>query len=163
MNEYNFNKTVNISKIVEEIKSSSIQKNLTTILEEVGNCTIIFEEELSNAEETVLDSIISNHDIADMEHYLIGKIEDAMEFGQKMMVKFSAENVGMGITQANKTKEVLSYLANVKNAMETGSLYTVLEEIDSLILAGIPAELSPFVTQQRLEDFKASIQAYLGM
>lgn len=89
-------------------------------------------------------------------------ISKAMDFGKQLMVEFSAQNVLMGITQAGKTKEVLTFLADIKNAMDTGSLYTAIDEIDELISNGLPVELQPFITEQRLLDFKNKILSYLS-
>lgn len=91
-----------------------------------------------------------------------GIIADAMDFGKQLMVEFSAENVLLGITQAGKTKEVLVFLAEIKNAMDTGSLYTAMNEIDGLISNGLPQDLAPFITEQRLLGFKTKIQGYLS-
>ena len=88
-------------------------------------------------------------------------IIEAMEFGSEMMLNFSKENVLLGISQAGKTKPVLDFLLEVKTAMDTGSLYAAIAEIDSLISAGLPAELEPFITEDRLTTFKRNIQAYL--
>lgn len=89
------------------------------------------------------------------------KIENAIIFYNNLMVDFATENVLMGITQLGKTKEVADYLQNVMRYGQSGSLYEVINEVDSLILAGIPVGLSPFVTEQRLNDMKAQVSAYL--
>lgn len=88
-------------------------------------------------------------------------IEGAMRFGQQMMISYASENVLMGITQAGKTKAVADYLEGVIRYMQTGSLYEVMHEIDRLKSEGIPVELSPFVTEVRLEAFKNKILDYL--
>jgi len=88
-------------------------------------------------------------------------IEGAIKFGQTMLVEFATENILMGITQLNKTKEVSDYLADVTRYIQTGSLYEVVNEIDRLIAAGLPVELEPFITQTRLESFKSKILNYL--
>lgn len=88
-------------------------------------------------------------------------ISKAMDFGKQVMVEFSAENVLMGITQQNKTKQVITFLNDVKNAMDTGSLYIAIDEIDKIVNLGIPEELSPFITEERLMIFKQKIQSYL--
>lgn len=89
-------------------------------------------------------------------------VKKAVDFGQDLMIKFAGENVALGITQAGKTKDVADYLADVTRYLQTGSLYEVMNEIDSLILAGIPIELSPFVTQSRMEEFKSKVSNYLA-
>lgn len=94
----------------------------------------------------------------------IGKdrVRAAISYGLTLMIDFAGENVGMGITQAGKTKDVSDYLIDVTRYLQTGSMYEVMNEIDRLILAGIPVELSPFVTEARMNAFKAKIVAFLS-
>jgi hypothetical protein len=77
------------------------------------------------------------------------------------MVEFASENVMMGITQAGKTKEVANYLTDVARHIQTGSLYEVINEIDRLKIEGLPQDLSPFITETRLDRFKQKILDYL--
>lgn len=89
-------------------------------------------------------------------------IEGAMRFGNQMIIEYASENVLMGITQAGKTKAVADYLSDVVRYMQTGSLYEVIHEIDRLKSEGIPSNLSPFVTDERLEQFKQKVVNYLS-
>lgn len=89
-------------------------------------------------------------------------VSDAKFFANKIENVFIAENIMMGITQAGKTREVSEYLIDVLGYLRTGSLYEVKNEVDALLLAGIPEELAPFVTEERLEEFKAKIVDYLA-
>jgi hypothetical protein len=69
----------------------------------------------------------------------------------------------MGITQAGKTRSVADYLKNVMFYGQSGSLYEVLAEINTFESEGYPSDLSPFVTQARMELFKQKIEDYLGI
>lgn len=93
--------------------------------------------------------------------YAQGIVKQAQSFASQIVVEFAAENILMGITQAGKTKVVADYLADVTRYAQTGSLYEVINEITRLINSGIPADLSPFVTQVRLEAFRQKIINYL--
>jgi 6-pyruvoyl-tetrahydropterin synthase len=90
-------------------------------------------------------------------------IKNAVQFGQDLIITFAAENVSQGITQAGKTRAVATYLANIQVLLNGGSLYGALDEIDDLVTAGIPSDLSPFITEQRLLNYKEIIEEYLGL
>lgn len=90
-------------------------------------------------------------------------IENAMTFGHDMMVEFATENVMMGITQAGKTRDVSTLLADVAVYLNTGSLYEVVAEIERIKANGISGDLAPFVTVARLDAFKLKITNYLGL
>lgn len=84
----------------------------------------------------------------------------ATAFGQQLMVKFTAENVILGITQDGKTGEVLTKMAPVIAAMQSGSLYEAIERAKA-----IPASSydSKYITHDRLYSFINEIEAYLGV
>lgn len=90
-------------------------------------------------------------------------VTSAIIFGEKIMLQFVAENISFGITQAGKTKDVSDYLSNIQRYIQTGSLYEVISEIEFLIDEGLPSDLSPFITESRLNSFKGKITSYLGI
>ena len=110
---------------------------------------------------TSFDPIVSAHQPSAVNIYK-SVVRSAIDFFEDLMVNYAAENITMGITVLNKTKEVADYLADVMRYGQSGSLYEVMHEIDTLIAAGIPADLSPFVTNARLTDFKNNVQDYLN-
>jgi hypothetical protein len=91
------------------------------------------------------------------------KISDAKDFGESILKEFATENVLMGITQAGKTEAVTRYLHFVEHYIEQGSLYAAINEINTKLTEGIPAELSPFVTTARITVFLNKIKVYLGI
>jgi hypothetical protein len=90
-------------------------------------------------------------------------IADAMVYGNLLIQTFASENVLMGITQAGKTKDVSDFFADTTRYAMTGSLYEVINEVNRLKDAGLPSDLAPFVTEQRLNDFIAKVEDYLGI
>lgn len=88
-------------------------------------------------------------------------VRNACNFGAELANKFATENVLMGITSANKTLPVSDYLQKLSYYLTTGSLYGAVSKIDELISLGIPPELSPFVTEARLLEYRAAIMDYL--
>jgi len=92
-------------------------------------------------------------------------LRNAERFGKDLIEDFKKGNVLSGITQAGKTKAVADYCHRLEHYIGTGSLYAALAEID-VMLADITLpllNLSPYVTTTKLNEFKAKIQAYLGM
>lgn len=90
------------------------------------------------------------------------KIKAAMKFGKDLITAKSATQIQMGIVQAGKAKDVLDYTVNLVTYLMAGSLIAAEQEIDSLIAAGIPDELSPFVTIDTLNDTKQKIINFLA-
>lgn len=88
-------------------------------------------------------------------------VSGAIEYFTEVQIEFAAENITMGITASGKTKAVADYLQNVLRYGQSGSLYEVISEIDALKSASVPVELSPWVTEERLDDFKNKIIGYL--
>ena len=91
------------------------------------------------------------------------KISDAKTFGETILNEFSRDNVLVGITQAGKTEAVTRYLHFVQHYVETGSLYAAINEINIKLSEGIPENLAPFVTNDRMINFLNKIKIYLGI
>lgn len=134
-------------------------------LSQTGDSIVVYTElpltpEVLNQVQTT----ITNHNpaISSQEH--IHKIiTDATKFGLQLADEFKVENVLMGITQAGKTGAVTTYLHWVSHYCSEGSLYEAINEIDKKLIAGLPPDLAPFVTADRLNAFKAKLKAYLGI
>jgi hypothetical protein len=126
-----------------------------------GDIKVFTSVALSEGQQADLLALLTAHSPADATAAVREIIKNAILFGTDLMEKFAAENVMMGITQAGKTKVVADYFADVIRYTQTGSLYEVINEVDRLINAGIPSELSPFVTEARLNDFKSKVITYL--
>lgn len=87
-------------------------------------------------------------------------VANAMAFGQKLMTEFAAENVMLGITQDNKTGEVLDKMAPVMAALQSGSLYEAITRAKAIDPADYDAK---YVTHDRLYAFINKLEAYLGL
>lgn len=99
---------------------------------------------------------------SNVETYYKKVITHAQDFGSSILLQFSTENVLMGITQAGKVGAVADFLHKLSHYIMTGSLYQARTEIDRLITAGLPEELSPFITEERLLSYKQRITDYLS-
>lgn len=120
--------------------------------------TQIEQDELNNFWNTVTPQQFS----PTLRDIISQKINDASVFGRTVILDFAVENVQMGITQANKTRDVSNYCANVQRYLESGSIYAAVAEIDELTAAGVPANLAPFITADRLAIYKARLETWLS-
>lgn len=86
-------------------------------------------------------------------------VTGAIVFGTKLVTKFAAENIQMGITQEGMTATVRTRMGGVLNALQTGSLYDAIIEVRA-----IPEEHKDpkYITDARLLNFINQIEDYLG-
>jgi hypothetical protein len=87
-------------------------------------------------------------------------IADAASFGQRIIIKFAAENVLLGIIQLGMASTVRGVMSAVIQCLQTGSLYDAVDQ-----LRAIPPESKDgtFVTDARLLVFVNLIKDYLGL
>lgn len=121
---------------------------------------IYFTEELSSEENSILDEAVLLYRNKELSKTVEGAITAAKEFGSKLVLEFSAENILLGITQAGMTGEVIQKLTGVLGAIQTGSLYEAIN-----LLKAVPPEDydATFITTSRLLSFCNKIEAYLGL
>lgn len=86
-------------------------------------------------------------------------VRAAMAFGNELIVEFSTENIMLGITQDGMTKQVRQTMSEVISALITGSLYDAIDEVDAIPES---AKDGKYITDERLQQYKAKIQEYLG-
>ena len=98
-----------------------------------------------------------------MQEIVTNKINDAIAFGNQLIIAASVENVLLGITQAGKTKEVSDFLNNMQVYLRSGSLYAAIDEINNLLESDLPSELSTYVSIARLNEYKTKIRTFLGI
>lgn len=87
-------------------------------------------------------------------------IQNAMNFGNGLIMEFAAENVAMGITQDGMTGVVRRNCSQVIDCLLTGSLYDAIIE-----LRAIPEDKkdAKYLTNARLLIFINKIETYLGI
>lgn len=147
------NLAIKIKELVEQNisvawhKKSNIEKKL------------LLGQPLTTQEE---DNLIAGDPVFTQQETIMLLVANAMDFGNNLILEFAAENILMGITQAGKTKDVADYLSSLMRYTQTGSLYEVMAEIDRLIQTGLPPNLSPFITEERLLSFKTKVLEYLA-
>ena len=127
---------------------------------------VVFKEEVQQADIDVVNnywSTVTEDSFAPTLQEVVGlKINDAIIFGNGLVVDATIENVLMGITQAQKTRAVSDYCRALQRYLQQGSLYAALEEINELIAGPPPSDLAPYITIERLQTLKSKLQAYLA-
>jgi len=84
----------------------------------------------------------------------------AVSFGQRLLIKFAAENVLLGITQRGMTSSVRHILADVVQCLQTGSLYDAMDQIRSIPSGSKDPVI---ITDARLLVCINLIESYIGM
>lgn len=172
-------KNVRESLLIQQIESSTINKNLITVIKNQDDFAVVFDYPLTVAEEQTLSNIVSTHEhittAESLDQYLKTLV---LPFIENLTRNFAAQNIAMGITQAGKTGYVLGlfempvevntgFPTSLKASFDTGSLYQSIEIIEAHRQA-LPnyqqsVDLSPFVTDARLLELKNKIEAFLGI
>lgn len=154
--------SVSLSRLHRELKTA-LGASVFDHVDRVGQEVHIFtKRELIVNEQVRIDEVVAAHQPILVSEIAVQRITAAIEFGNKLVIEFAADNVALGITQAGKTKEVVDYCGNMLRYIQSGSLYEVIHEVDKLIAAGIPSGLAPFVTADKLEAFKQKIVDFLA-
>ena len=152
----------NIGQLTIWINTQSFSSKLVNISGGDTEIDVCFSEALTPVEKTTLDNYIAGY-TTDMKIAIKNIVVAAMGFFNDLIIDFAADNILTGITASGKTKAVADYLQNVMRYGQSGSLYEVANEIDVLIAATVPAELSPYITTTILTEFKTKVTNYLGI
>lgn len=134
---------------------------------DVEGLSVVFFSEASEEDSNKINTYWNNITLATFAPTIIdiatAKLDEATVFGAGLIRIVTIENIAMGITVYNKTKEVSDYLRAVQRYLQSGSLYAAMEEIDRLIGIGIDPNLAPFVTEARMFNNKTKIKQFLGI
>lgn len=160
------NFSVKVDKVRDYFKAT-LSSNYDGLLCNEQNLFVVFKSAISTSDADAVqaywDQITEASFQPTLQEIIQGKVSSASTFGQNMIVSAAVENIALGITQAGKTKEVSDYCDGLQRYLQTGSLYAAIQEIDNLIAAVPPASLSPFITVERLNSYRAKITAFLGI
>lgn len=102
---------------------------------------------------TWVDAMVTVQTLADK------KVKKAIKGVNSIINKFCAENIVMGINQANKTKLVADEFKDVIYYAQTGSLYEALSALDLVV---ITPEMSPFLTEARRTELRDKLLNFLA-
>lgn len=156
MVRYSYTKVVNTDKLEAEIKITGLPY---CYLETVGvdKLYVWMNEELSSTQESILTSVVQNHTTSmtvSPAELIKQKIIAAMAFGRELIAEYGATNVLAGYS-IEEIQEIMDKTARVQVALNTGSLYVALAELDAVEIDG------SIITEEKMEIFRHKIQDYL--
>lgn len=157
--------SVNLEKVTAHFKAT-LSSNYDGIVCKESVMEVNFFEEISQEDSDDVygywDNITASTFNPTLDEIITKKVNEASIFGNNLIAKAIVENIAMGITQAGKTKAVADLFSNLQYYLKTGSLYAAVAEIDRMVNDGVDPSLDPFVTEERLNNYKSQIQAYLS-
>ena len=155
---------VNLDKVHLTFKLH-LSANYDGLVADEYSLRVIFLSDISSQDSEYVNNywntITAGNFAKTMQEVIQEKIDGAIQFGAEIILQAIITNITLGITQAGKTRMVSDYLRALQRYLREGSLYAAIEEIDELISQGVPSDLAPFVTEQKLQDVKTKIQSYL--
>lgn len=177
MNILTFNKSIqNPSKLRRDLKAEATAGSLFNFVNIKGSQ--IEAHYTVNLNQTQIDAVsvlvnnFSDLSVYDTIYNYLGKEIDP--FVVELLQRVRAENMEMGITQANKTLEVLGFMedaivvpgrtraVSLAASLSTSSLTVTIELLNYYIAnPELYSDLSPFITSARLTSLRDEIIAYL--
>lgn len=170
-----FNKQIiNIPKLSAEI--TAVTNKYLYLTQKGDVLTITFSGLLTQGEIDSVSGVVNNFVevslVDNLEKYMSSKVEPFVKYIQNYM---KAENLAMGITQAGKTYDVLAFIndqvqlpnktrkVSIGNTLDSGSLTVTIELLNYYIAnPSLYEDLAPFVTVDRLTEWKTKILAFLA-
>lgn len=92
--------------------------------------------------------------------FLIGIVEQAIDFGNDLLKQFGAENISLGIIQSGKLRDVRIAMQDVSDCLRNGALTDALVAVRE-----IPDESKDevFLSNARLLSYVNKVESYLGL
>lgn len=88
------------------------------------------------------------------------QVKNIHEFSNNLLVQFNAENIALGITQDNKTEDVLDIMAPVLVALQSGSPTVAIKRIKQIDPQSYDAK---YITAARMLAYVNKVEAFLGL
>lgn len=131
--DYIFEKQeVRIEKLQKEIEDLSIEASFGVSFSP-PELVIHSSIELDGSQYDQIEDVVSNHTVdLTQDEYITKIIDEASEFGMKVIMDYVKENVSLGITQLGLTNHIRKTCWQIGDALRTGSLYDAIYEIKQL-------------------------------
>lgn len=158
--EYTYNFLVNISALDNIIRSDiDLSSNLITLYSDGLNTIVRMDSDIGVVNKQKLDTLVTaNQTVVQASEQIKAAVNNAITFGNQIVVEFIVENVMLGITQLGLTSHVRKVTAPITSSLTTGSLYDAINEI--VILNSVDFD-SVIITPARILAFRNKIETYL--
>lgn len=176
-NVFTFTKLItNMDKLTRDIKANLNFGSLYQYASTKGDqLTVHFSQNLNQSQIDELSILIANFSNTSVYDTLYAHLKSNIDpFVEELLISIRAENIEMGITQANKTLEVLGFFeehfiipgkirsVTLQGTLMTGSLTVTVELLNYLIAnPNLYSDLNPFVTSERLTGWRDKVIAKL--
>lgn len=174
MIQLEFNKSINnIGKLSVELKANNSKFDSLTVRGDM--LYLNYSSSLLQPEIDSISNLVNNFvEISVQEQTKNYLLADVDAFITDLEAEFAAENMLLGITQAGKTGAVLGVMServtlagetrpfSLLDTFRTKSLFEAIRVIDHLVTNIATYEVSPFITADRLNAFKAKIEEFLA-
>lgn len=166
----------NASKLDSDLRKDSTVGALYAFLVIRGdNVELHFKQNLNQSQIDYVSSFMSGFSNVSIKDNLMAKLGDDVDpFVYTLLKEMRAENMEWGVTQLDKTADVLGvfchplplpsrrYPLSLKQTLDTASLTVTLEALQYLINhPELYDGLAPFISVDRLNSWKTKIYSYL--
>lgn len=154
MFNYSFTKAYTANKLIEEIGNAGIPMMSMDL---ISNTQFIVNvaNQLTNAQLLTLNQVIASHVVtSSMVQLVADKIIAARAFGIGVIARYGAQNVLAGYDIAT-IQAIMIKTAKVQAALNTGSLYVAISEINAIEPDGV------IITVEKLTHVRNEIEDYL--
>lgn len=156
MYSYQFTKSYNLEKLNLEIEAAHIPMISMDLISSsvfVVNCAA----QLTNDQLAALNRVVAAHIAStSMVDFVASRIIAARAFGIKLIAQYGAQNVLAGYS-IEIIQDVMIRTAKVQAALNSGSLYVAITEINSIV----PDDT--VITAVKLQTVRNQIEDYLGI
>lgn len=155
--------SVNVAKVNIYFKAN-LSSNYDGLVCDSDKMTLMFITDVNESDLLIVNTYWSNATpqmfLPTSQEIVTVILSNAISFGNKLITEMAAENILLGITQAGKTNSVRKALAEVINALQTGSLYDAI--VEARLIPDDKKDLV-FITNARLLVFINKIETYLNL
>lgn len=154
MFSYPFYKAYNLEKLNLEIAAANIPMISMDLMSDT-HFVVNTAQQLTNSQQAALNQVVAAHIVVtDLVTQVANKILAARSFGTRLIAQYGAQNVLSGYP-IEVIQEIMIKTAKVQAALNTGSLYVAIQELNAIEVDGV------IVTEAKIKVFRNLIEDYL--